>query len=229
VPRILVSFIKLDAPYWQIAGRDMLLPDLGFGSPSGERRGSFALRTDTGSALGTLAWTPRRPGLLLMGNVLPLVLVGLALSILFGSALARRLLGASRALEAREAAAQHLANHDALTQLPNRRLLESKFAAFSARAEERGLHLAVTCVDVDRFKDINDTLGHHAGDQLIRGLADRLRAAVREDDFVARLGGDEFAILRCCRDDEDADGLLAVVRGCFGAPFPIIGQLRLRR
>ena len=87
------------------------------------------------------------------------------------------------------------------------------------------MRLAIACVDVDRFKDINDTLGHHAGDQLICGLADRLREAVRDDDFVARLGGDEFAILRNCRDDADADALLAAVRGCFGKPFPITGHL----
>jgi len=224
-PRILVSFIKLDAPYWQTAGRDMLLPDLGFGRPSGERRGSFALRTDNGVALGMLSWTPRRPGLLLMKNVLPLILIGLAISILVVSALARRLISASRALEAREAAAQHIANHDALTQLPNRRKLESELAVFAQRAEKDGLRLAIACVDIDRFKDINDTLGHQAGDQLICALADRLRAAVRDDDFVARLGGDEFAILRSCRTGSDGDALLAAVRGCFGTPFPVTGHL----
>jgi diguanylate cyclase (GGDEF)-like protein len=224
-PRILVSFIKLDAPYWQAAGRDMLLPDLGFARPGGERRGTFALKTDTGQPLASLSWTPRRPGLLLMKNVLPLVLVGLAISILIVSALARRLFSASRALEAREAAAQHLANHDALTGLPNRRLLESELVAFAAEAERTGARLAIACVDVDRFKDINDTLGHHAGDQLICGLADRLRGAVRDEDFVARLGGDEFAILRNCRGDADADALLATVRDAFAEPFRITGHL----
>ncbi|HKR23782.1 MAG TPA: bifunctional diguanylate cyclase/phosphodiesterase [Allosphingosinicella sp.] len=224
-PRILVSFIRLDDAYWRAAGRDMLLPDLGFAAPGGERRGSFALRTDGGQPLGTLSWTPRRPGLLLMGNVLPLVLVGLALSILVVSALARRLFSASRALEAREAAAQHLANHDALTGLPNRRLLESEFAVFAARAEREGARLAIACVDVDRFKDINDTLGHHAGDQLVCGLAERLGAAMRDGDFVARLGGDEFAVLRVCRDEADADALLDALRGCFASPFPITGHL----
>jgi len=224
-PRILVSFIKLDDAYWQAAGRDMLLPDLGFAPPNGERHGSFALRTDDGRPLGTLSWTPRRPGLLLMKNVLPLVLVGLALSVLVVSALARRLFSASRALEAREAAARHLANHDALTGLPNRRFLESELVAFAAQAERIGARLAIACVDVDRFKDINDTLGHHAGDQLICGLADRLRDAVRKDDFIARLGGDEFAVLRNCRDDAEADALLAAVRGCFADPFRITGHL----
>ena len=68
-PRLLVSFIKLDAAYWQEAGRELLLPDLGYGQPSGERRGDYQLKTDTGQLLATLTWTPRRPGLLLMKNV----------------------------------------------------------------------------------------------------------------------------------------------------------------
>jgi diguanylate cyclase (GGDEF)-like protein len=224
-PRILVSFIKLDPGYWAAAGRDMLLPDLGFGQPSGEKRGDYQLHTDTGQALGTLSWTPRRPGLLLMKNVLPLVLVGLAISLFVIGAFARRLFSASRAIEAREARAQHLANHDSLTGLPNRRKLESEFARFTDRARTDRRQLAIACVDVDRFKDINDTLGHHAGDQLIRGLAERLGGAVREDDFIARLGGDEFAVLRFCDSVDDADELLATVRACFRSPFRVVGHL----
>ena len=224
-PRILVSFIKLDPAYWQAAGRDMLLPDLGFGQPQGERRGDYQLRTDTGQPLGTLTWTPRRPGLLLMKTVMPLVLVGLAISLLVIGAFARRLFSASRAIEAREAKAQHLANHDSLTLLPNRRKLETEFARFTEAAARDGQTLAIACVDVDRFKDINDTLGHHAGDQLIRSLADRLRGAVREDDFIARLGGDEFAVMRNCRDAEDGDSLLANIRDCFRSPFRVVGHL----
>ncbi len=224
-PRVLISFIKLDPAYWQAAGRDMLLPDLGFGQPQGERRGAYQLRTDTGQPLGTLAWTPRRPGLLLMKNVLPLVLVGLAISLLVIGAFARRLFSASRAIEAREAKAQHLANHDSLTGLPNRRKLEAEFAKFTEAAAREGHRLAIACVDVDRFKDINDTLGHHAGDQLIRHLADRLRGAVREADFIARLGGDEFAVMRLCRDTGDDENLLANIRDCFRSPFRVVGHL----
>jgi diguanylate cyclase (GGDEF)-like protein len=224
-PRILVSFIKMDQAYWQAAGRDMLLPDLGFGQPAGERRGAYALRSDTGDPLGTLAWTPRRPGLLLMKNVLPLVLVGLAISLFVIGAFARRLFSASRAIEAREAKAQYLANHDSLTGLPNRRKLETEFARFTEAAARDGHRLAIACVDVDRFKDINDTLGHHAGDQLICILADRLREVVREGDFIARLGGDEFAVLRNCRDVDDSDSLLADIRDCFRLPYRVVGHL----
>src|SRR6218665_3920812 len=224
-PRILVSFIKLDQAYWAAAGRDMLLPDLGFGRPSGERRGDYQLKTDTGQALGTLTWTPRRPGQLLMKNVLPLVLAGLAISLLVIGAFARRLFSASRAIEAREAKAQHLANHDSLTGLPNRRKLEAEFARFTDAAKAEGHTLAIACVDVDRFKDINDTLGHHTRDQLIPSLADRLRRAMREGDFIARLGGDEFAVMRNCRDAEDGEGLLADLRDCFRTPFRVVGHL----
>jgi len=224
-PRILISFLKLDQAYWTAAGRDMLLPDLGFGRPGGERRGSYELKTDNGVGLGTLAWTPRRPGLLLMKNVLPLVLVGLAISLLVVGAFARRLFSASRAIEAREAKAQHLANHDSLTGLPNRRKLEAEFARYTEAAAQEGHTLAIACVDVDRFKDINDTLGHHAGDQLIRALAERLGEAMREDDFIARLGGDEFAVLRNCRDAEDGESLLADIRDCFRSPFRVVGHL----
>jgi diguanylate cyclase (GGDEF)-like protein len=224
-PRILVSFIKLDQAYWAAAGRDMLLPDLSFGQPQGERRGDYQLHTDTGQPLGTLSWTPRRPGLLLMKTVLPLVLVGLAISLFVIGAFARRLFSASRAIEAREAKAQHLANHDSLTTLPNRRKLETEFARFTEAAKRDGHTLAIACVDVDRFKDINDTLGHHAGDQLIRNLADRLRGAIRDEDFIARLGGDEFAVMRSCRDAEDGESLLATIRDCFRSPFRVVGHL----
>jgi diguanylate cyclase (GGDEF)-like protein len=224
-PRILVSFIKLDQAYWAAAGRDMLLPDLSFGQPQGERRGDYQLHTDTGQPLGTLSWTPRRPGLLLMKTVLPLVLVGLAISLFVIGAFARRLFSASRAIEAREAKAQHLANHDSLTTLPNRRKLETEFARFTEAAKRDGHTLAIACVDVDRFKDINDTLGHHAGDQLIRNLADRLRGAIRDEDFIARLGGDEFAVMRNCRDAEEGESLLATIRDCFRSPFRVVGHL----
>ncbi len=88
-----------------------------------------------------------------------------------------------------------LAMHDPLTGLPNRVQWQNALEQALARAKRRDSLLAVMCIDLDRFKEINDTLGHKAGDTLLRKASDRLRGCVRETDVVARLGGDEFAII----------------------------------
>jgi diguanylate cyclase (GGDEF)-like protein/PAS domain S-box-containing protein len=99
------------------------------------------------------------------------------------------------ALEA-QAQAWHAARHDAMTGLPNRLLLRERIEQALAEARRRQTMAAVLCLDLDRFKEINDSFGHAAGDLLVRGCAERLFACLRETDLVARLGGDEFAILQ---------------------------------
>jgi diguanylate cyclase (GGDEF)-like protein/PAS domain S-box-containing protein len=95
-----------------------------------------------------------------------------------------------------EAKLQHDALHDTLTGLPNRALFLDRLSlAFTRRARSRGQNCGVLFLDLDRFKEVNDTLGHAAGDELLIAVADRLRAALRPQDTAARLGGDEFAIL----------------------------------
>lgn len=89
----------------------------------------------------------------------------------------------------------HLAQHDALTDLPNRILLNDRLAQAIALARRQGKQLAVMFLDLDRFKRINDSLGHAVGDQLLQSVAKRLTAGVRSSDTVCRQGGDEFVIL----------------------------------
>jgi diguanylate cyclase (GGDEF)-like protein/PAS domain S-box-containing protein len=89
----------------------------------------------------------------------------------------------------------HLAYHDPLTNLPNRALLLDRLSHAVAQAQRNFSRLAVMFVDIDRFKEINDSLGHQAGDVLLRTVATRLRSILREADTVARMGGDEFVIL----------------------------------
>jgi diguanylate cyclase (GGDEF)-like protein len=88
-----------------------------------------------------------------------------------------------------------MARHDAVTGLPNRMLLRERMVQESEHGA-RGDSLAVLCLDLDHFKNINDTFGHPVGDALLCAAADRLRAAVRDEDTVVRLGGDEFAIVQ---------------------------------
>jgi diguanylate cyclase (GGDEF)-like protein len=97
-------------------------------------------------------------------------------------------------LEQYNRALESLALHDALTGLPNRRLLFDRLALAIAHARRHTSTMAVMYLDLDGFKQINDTLGHDAGDALLSMTANRLVAAVRQEDTVARLGGDEFVI-----------------------------------
>jgi diguanylate cyclase (GGDEF)-like protein len=101
----------------------------------------------------------------------------------------------TRGLEAANRQLRHLASHDPLTGLPNRLLLDDRVAQAIAQANRQGHEFALLVVDLDRFKLINDSLGHRAGDDLLREVAQRLKSAVRAVDTTARLGGDEFVIL----------------------------------
>lgn len=97
----------------------------------------------------------------------------------------------------------HAAGHDALTDLVNRGAFSDRLEAALARERRDGLGLAVCFLDLDRFKAVNDTLGHQVGDEVLCSVADRLRSVVRTEDVAARLGGDEFVVLVAPADPED--------------------------
>src|SRR5438132_3263154 len=110
--------------------------------------------------------------------------------------------------------------HDALTGLPNRNSLASRLEHAIVRLNRSGDRLALLFIDLDRFKKVNDTLGHAAGDEVLRQAAARIRACVREVDTVARLGGDEFVVLLETDVRPDTPGIIGErIRAAFGTPF----------
>lgn len=115
--------------------------------------------------------------------------------------------------------------HDPLTRLANRALFRDRIRHAAARADRRGDPLAVMVLDLDDFKQVNDTLGHDAGDELLNVIAGRLRATVRSADTVARLGGDEFAlVIDGARNEAVIHAVAARVMGIFGEPFIVQGS-----
>ena len=120
--------------------------------------------------------------------------------------------------------ATHQASHDALTGLPNRVLLHERIAAAANPDGRDHQGAALLLIDLDRFKEVNDTLGHHYGDQLLIEVAQRMRNTLRRDETVARLGGDEFAVLLPgITDAQDVAAVAARLQEALDEPFPLDG------
>ena len=150
-------------------------------------------------------------------GVLALMVLGLGA---LGLALSRQ----SRALRKEAERTAHRLMHDELTGLPNRILFRERTERAIAAAERDGIETGVLLMDVDGFREINDTLGHHAGDRVIAAVAARLRGVLRSSDTLARLGGDEFAILMPRIMEESAASALATrIRTALAAPLVLRG------
>ncbi|RAI45752.1 bifunctional diguanylate cyclase/phosphodiesterase [Rhodoplanes roseus] len=124
-----------------------------------------------------------------------------------------------------EARIRHLAHYDGLTELANRTLFRARLEQAIDRPHEPGEGIALVCIDLDGFKDVNDTLGHPIGDRLLRLVAQRLRHCVREQDTAARIGGDEFAVIQDgISSVDDARNLAERLIGVISAPYLIEGH-----
>ena len=118
----------------------------------------------------------------------------------------------------------HMARHDALTDLPNRVLLRERLERGAGQVE-RGQQLAVLYLDLDLFKNVNDSLGHPTGDELLRSVADRLRGCVGETDTISRVGGDEFFIIQTdIGGASDAERLARRIAEAIRAPYDLHGH-----
>jgi diguanylate cyclase (GGDEF)-like protein len=119
----------------------------------------------------------------------------------------------------------HMALYDALTDLPNRVLFRERLEQ-ALKAIRPGERLAVMYIDIDEFKSINDALGHPIGDELLKGVADRLRGCLKETDVAARLGGDEFAVIQTAiKNQSETTHLVDCIHAAIRAPFECTGHL----
>ncbi len=227
-PHLMVSVVRIDEDFLRSVGASLLMPDLSVSNLPSSAEGvtSAAFLADDGEPIGHLNWTPRRPGQSLLFFVLPLVALGVIGVGALAWVMIARLKKASGDLIDREKHASHQAMHDALSALPNRvnfqeRLQEALDDLVQSRVNGR---VVVAVIDVDRFKDVNDTMGHEAGDMLIMAVAQRLEKVMAPGDFLARFGGDEFAVLRRSSDPDAAAELTERLSAAFEQGFDVFEQ-----
>jgi diguanylate cyclase (GGDEF)-like protein len=224
---MLISVVYVDEAFVTDMGQALLLPDLRLAAqaPTEISMASEPFITDENKRAGFLIWTPKQPGHLLLKVVLPLAACGVIGAGLLAAHMLRRLRIASGELAEREAIATYQANHDSLSGLPNRQnFAEQLRRALRGLDPGSGRGITVAYIDIDRFKDINDTLGHHAGDQLIKAVATRLSQQLGSGEFLARFGGDEFAILRGPMPGDVEADWVASLMASFAMPLSLLGQ-----
>jgi diguanylate cyclase (GGDEF)-like protein len=236
---LLVSVRYLDTSFTNSLSKIQMVADAHMLQSERLRLGEHAIPiiSGRGKTIGFLAWHPDRPGRAVWNSMAPSAGVALAAlltalgTLIFSVARLMRkdahsleqLAAAHLELQAKEAQAHHLAYHDTLTGLPNRALINSVVDE-KVRTMNGQRPWAILLVDLDRFKQVNDTLGHAGGDQLIQQVSVRLQALIGSGDVIARLGGDEFAILLDDRSDrseiqEVASTMVTAIR----EPFFILG------
>ena len=185
----------------------------------------FKLLDPNGQQVAMFAWTPKRPGAEIVNSVIPFMAIALAGFAILAGLVLGHMRRTAATIASGELRLRHLALHDPLCGLPNRIFFGERLEATIDAVRRGSWPAAVMYIDLDHFKDVNDTLGHPIGDELIRTVTERLRHAVRGDDLVARIGGDEFAVITTAASDHAtliniANRLIASI--C--APYTISNQ-----
>ncbi|MCY1646879.1 EAL domain-containing protein [Caulobacter sp. SL161] len=221
---VVVTALRLDAVFLEAFSSRFLLAGIhlhkGDARPDADDA-HVPLRNHAGQVVATLDWAPPHPGQrLLRKAVVPILLVvgGLAVVALLFARRSRRI---AEGLVASEARAKHMAMHDALTGLPNRVLFEERLRQGVDGLSRRRGAMAVLAIDLDRFKAVNDTHGHAAGDELIQVIGARLAGLCRASETLARLGGDEFGVVAAEIDPQGAAALAERLVAALAAPVDL--------
>jgi diguanylate cyclase (GGDEF)-like protein len=228
---VVVTGRLMDPAFVDSFSRRYMLEDahLHLADARGEPDQAHAGITDpTGRTVATLDWAPQQPGDWLLRKFLPMTLALLAGMLAIALVAYRKAHAATRAVVASERRAVHHAYHDRLTGLGNRGALEQRLEQAFADWRSGGPRYALHCVDLDNFKELNDTSGHAVGDELLRFAARRLRRIAGSRDLCFRLSGDEFALLQPIADDAEVAPHAARILQALSRRFALsIGRFQL--
>lgn len=200
------------------------LKDLQFssGEPENTSNAFIDITNPQGKVLGNLSWQSDKPGSLMLSKIkFPLLILLISAGIITYIIIRAALTTTQRLKDAYDNMT-HLANHDSLTGLPNRRLLDEFLDQTIHSAKRDNTHSAMLYLDLDDFKQVNDTFGHHEGDRLLIIVAERLIQSIRESDTIARIGGDEFIILlRNTRKLSDVKATVHKIQASIAEPIKL--------
>jgi diguanylate cyclase (GGDEF)-like protein len=224
---IVVSAKFIDEAMLREIGGDLQISDLHEirSSSRAGREQNIELTDLDGNRIARFAWKPTTPGRQIITSISPFIAVALAGFALLVGQVMRYMRRTAEAIAAGESRLRHLALHDPVCGLPNRIFFGDRLETVIDEVRAGGPTAAVFYIDLDHFKDVNDTLGHPIGDALILNVTRRLSHIMRDKDLVARLGGDEFAIITTC--DSDAESLQAIagrIIAAVCAPYSINGH-----
>ena len=192
---------------------------------AGDRDFVDAVRATDGSTIARFVWRPKQPGSDIVHSVAPFITVALAGFALLAAFVLRYMRRTAATIAAGETRLRFLAMHDPLCGLPNRIYFGERLEATIADVRTGGGNAAVFYIDLDHFKDVNDTLGHNIGDELIRNVTLRLSNTLRGGDLVARLGGDEFAVISQMADGPERVMAMAQrIIKAICAPYSVAGH-----
>ncbi|MEQ1900874.1 MAG: EAL domain-containing protein [Devosia sp.] len=222
-----VSVVHLDAGYASKLSAEYLIdaPVFTTLASSGPDLGTLPLFNGAGRFVTFFEWKLSRPGQAIVSQTTPVLAGAFLLAGIVVLILLDKLWRSAMQLRSGRADAEHKARHDQLTGLPNRIHFDDALARAIALTRPAGITVGVLMLDLDRFKQVNDTLGHQAGDDLIRDVGQRLRQTIGPDDLLARLGGDEFAVLLRHRHGVSEPLLLSHrIIEALGKPFEVAGS-----
>jgi diguanylate cyclase (GGDEF)-like protein len=194
---VLVVAKRLEATQLLEISKQYRLKNLSFVSTKSNNatEASIEINNPQNKLIGLLSWQPDEPGSLMLSKIKFPLIVLLTVIGLITVVIVRISLKTTQRLKDAHKNLTHLANHDVLTGLANRRLFDELLEQTIHSAKRDNVSSAMLYLDLDGFKKVNDTYGHHNGDQLLVTIAERLKDSIRESDTLARIGGDEFTIL----------------------------------